>query len=62
VSGIQDKTLLATSGGNPPDVAAAVESFRHVGATALSLRLVHHSPAHYVEQLEAMLGIDGVQT
>jgi hypothetical protein len=25
------------------------------GATALQLRLIHHSVAHYTEQMEAML-------
>jgi hypothetical protein len=25
------------------------------GATALQLRLIHHSVTHYIEQLEAML-------
>lgn len=39
---------------------AAAESARalqHAGATMLSLRFVHHSVEHYIEQLEAMVAV-----
>jgi probable F420-dependent oxidoreductase len=39
-----------------PDAAlAGAEELRQAGATALSLRFIHHSRQHYLEQLEAML-------
>lgn len=39
-----------------PDAAAEVaRALRDAGATMLSLRLVHHSVAHYIEQLESMV-------
>lgn len=42
-----------------PDAAhAALSELRHAGATHVSLRFVHHSPAHYVEQLEATRELD----
>jgi len=43
--------------GEPETTAAAVRSYRDIGATALALRFRHDSRAHYVEQLEAMMGV-----
>jgi probable F420-dependent oxidoreductase len=43
--------------GEPEGVAHAVDRLVEVGATGLQLRLVHHSPAHYVEQLEAFVAL-----
>ncbi len=40
------------------DLEATIEgvvALRGAGATVVSLRLVHHSRAHYIEQLEAMI-------
>jgi probable F420-dependent oxidoreductase len=41
--------------GAPNEAAAAARTLIDAGATALSLRFVHESVAHYVEQLEAMV-------
>ena len=41
-------------GGAPEEAAAAAGQLVAAGATILSLRLVHHSVEHYIEQLEAM--------
>jgi len=38
----------------PEDAAVIARSLRDAGATMLSLRFVHHSVEHYVEQLAAM--------
>ncbi|HEX5615360.1 MAG TPA: TIGR03619 family F420-dependent LLM class oxidoreductase [Acidimicrobiia bacterium] len=38
----------------PGPVAEAVAALRGLGATTLNVRFVHHSPAHYREQLAAM--------
>jgi probable F420-dependent oxidoreductase len=38
---------------DPDGVSHAVDRLVEAGATGLQLRLVHHSPAHYIEQLEA---------
>lgn len=39
-----------------PDVAAdSARALQRAGATMLSLRFVHHSVEHYIEQLEAMV-------
>jgi probable F420-dependent oxidoreductase len=38
----------------PDDARAAVQRLTDAGATTLSLRFVHHSVDHYIEQLEAM--------
>ncbi|MGQ0831989.1 MAG: LLM class F420-dependent oxidoreductase [Microthrixaceae bacterium] len=43
--------------GAPEEAAATVASLRDAGATMLSLRLVHHSLEHYLEQLEAMVAV-----
>jgi probable F420-dependent oxidoreductase len=40
---------------DPDGAQAAATSRRDAGATMLSLRVVHHSADHYVEQLEAMV-------
>jgi hypothetical protein len=47
----------------PADPIADPAGARHIvgrltqaGATAIQLRLIHHSVAHYIEQLEAMIG------
>lgn len=39
--------------GDPDGARSALDALRAAGATHASLRFVHHSPAHYVEQLEA---------
>lgn len=43
--------------GDPDGVSHAVDRLVEAGATGLQLRLVHHSVAHYVEQLEAFARI-----
>ncbi len=40
--------------GDPGQTAAVVRGFAEVGATGLSLRFLHHSRTHYIEQLQAM--------
>ncbi|HVV35431.1 MAG TPA: LLM class F420-dependent oxidoreductase [Acidimicrobiales bacterium] len=40
--------------GAPDDARAAAQRLIDAGATALSLRFVHHSVDHYIEQLDAM--------
>jgi probable F420-dependent oxidoreductase len=40
--------------GEPERVAEQLDRMRGVGATGLALRFVHHSLAHYVEQLGAL--------
>jgi len=44
-------------GGDPGAAAQAVGELRAAGATKIALRLVQHSVAHCVEQLEAMAGL-----
>ncbi len=47
--------------GDPAGAAAAARALRDAGATMLSLRFVHHSVDHYMEQLEAMVAVaDGL--
>jgi probable F420-dependent oxidoreductase len=41
--------------GEPERVRAQLERMRGAGATGLMLRFVHHSLAHYLEQLEAFV-------
>ena len=55
----------ATASGRRPELAiprrAGSDTRRRSatpGATALSLRFVHHSPQHYVEQMEAMSRVE----
>lgn len=43
--------------GNPDDAARVLERLRGAGATHATLRFVHHSLAHYIEQLEAVRGL-----
>ena len=43
--------------GEPDAVHHAVDRLVDAGATGLQLRLVHHSRAHYIEQLEAFAGL-----
>jgi probable F420-dependent oxidoreductase len=40
--------------GDPDGTRTMVDRLVGAGATGLQLRFVHHSPAHYLEQLEAM--------
>lgn len=42
----------------PERVAAQLARYRDLGATALAARLVHHSLAHYEEQLAALAALD----
>jgi probable F420-dependent oxidoreductase len=44
--------------GDPDATAATAAALRDAGATALSLRFVHHSPQHYIEQMEAMSRVE----
>ena len=41
-------------GGEPDRVAEQVQRLADAGATGLNVRFVHHSPAHYREQLAAL--------
>ncbi|MGQ0825855.1 MAG: TIGR03619 family F420-dependent LLM class oxidoreductase [Actinomycetota bacterium] len=41
----------------PERVAEQVARFREIGATGLNARFVHHSPAHYKEQLAALVEV-----
>ena len=41
----------------PERVAETVRRLTEIGATALNVRFVHHSPAHYREQLAALMTI-----
>jgi probable F420-dependent oxidoreductase len=43
--------------GAPEEAASAAGALVEAGATILSLRLVHHSLEHYLEQLEAMAAL-----
>jgi probable F420-dependent oxidoreductase len=45
--------------GAPDAARATARAFVDAGATMLSLRFVHHSVAHYIEQLEAMVTLLG---
>jgi probable F420-dependent oxidoreductase len=45
--------------GQADATVAAVEALRAAGATAIACRFVHHSPEHYVEQMEAMVQLVG---
>ena len=46
---------------HPHEAAAALEAIGRAGATIVSARVMHHSPAHYVEQLEAAMALPGVE-
>jgi hypothetical protein len=41
----------------PDRVAETVRQLTDIGATALNVRFVHHSPVHYREQLAALMAI-----
>jgi probable F420-dependent oxidoreductase len=43
--------------GDPETTSERIDAIVAAGATALNLRFVHHSPGHYVEQLEAAAGL-----
>jgi probable F420-dependent oxidoreductase len=43
--------------GQPDATADAVAAWCDAGATGLALRFVHHSVDHYIEQMEAMVGV-----
>jgi probable F420-dependent oxidoreductase len=43
--------------GAPDPTRAALAAHQAAGATALAVRVVHRSPDHYVEQLEALLAL-----
>ena len=43
--------------GDPVGATATVGDYRAVGATGLSVRFRHRSKQHYLEQLEAMVGV-----
>jgi probable F420-dependent oxidoreductase len=45
--------------GDPDGTRTMVDRLVRAGATGLQLRFVHHSLAHYLEQLEAMAGLMG---
>ncbi len=47
----------ADPAGDPDGTLQMVERLVAAGATGLQLRFVHHSLAHYLEQLEAMAGL-----
>lgn len=46
---------------HPDEAAAALEAMAEAGATIVSARVMHHSPAHYLEQLEAAMALPGVE-
>lgn len=48
--------------GDPDAVGHAVDRLVDAGATGLQLRLVHHSRAHYIEQLQAFAELVGGPT
>jgi probable F420-dependent oxidoreductase len=57
---------LVLTNNRPADPSADPDGARHIlrrlvdaGATAIQLRLIHHSVTHYIEQLEAMVGVLG---
>jgi alkanesulfonate monooxygenase SsuD/methylene tetrahydromethanopterin reductase-like flavin-dependent oxidoreductase (luciferase family) len=41
----------------PARVGEQLARFRDIGATAVNVRFVHHSRAHYCEQLDALVGV-----
>jgi hypothetical protein len=46
--------------GNPEETRAKLQGYVDLGATGLSLRFVHNSPAHFTEQIEATAEIAAV--
>jgi hypothetical protein len=54
------QTDVAVDPSAEPEAArAAAQRLADAGATTLSLRFVHHSVDHYIEQLEAMVSVLG---
>ena len=47
----------STPSADPDRAAQMVRAYGAIGATGLSLRFRHHSQAHYIEQLEAMVEV-----
>jgi probable F420-dependent oxidoreductase len=43
---------------DPDGSRATVQELVDAGATRITLRFVHRSPTHYIEQLEAMIGLE----
>ncbi len=43
--------------GEPERVAEQLRRFSAIGATAVNVRFVHHSRAHYLEQAEALVEV-----
>jgi alkanesulfonate monooxygenase SsuD/methylene tetrahydromethanopterin reductase-like flavin-dependent oxidoreductase (luciferase family) len=41
----------------PERVGEQLERFAEIGATGVNVRFVHHSPAHYAEQLAALVDV-----
>ncbi len=41
----------------PARVGEQLQRFAAIGATGVNVRFAHHSPAHYREQLEALVGV-----
>ena len=41
----------------PERVAEQLARFSEIGATGVNVRFVHHSPAHYAEQLAALVEV-----
>jgi probable F420-dependent oxidoreductase len=46
--------------GDPDGATRTVDRLTAAGATGLQLWFLHHSPAHFLEQLEAMAGVMGL--
>lgn len=45
----------------PEESAEALGRLADAGATVVSVRVMHHSRAHYIEQLEAAMALSGVE-
>jgi probable F420-dependent oxidoreductase len=43
--------------GHPEETTAFLSAYLDLGATGFSVRFDHHSPAHYCEQMEALVGV-----
>jgi alkanesulfonate monooxygenase SsuD/methylene tetrahydromethanopterin reductase-like flavin-dependent oxidoreductase (luciferase family) len=43
--------------GEPERVEEQLTRFTEIGATGVNVRFVHHSPAHYREQLAALVSL-----
>ena len=53
-------SIRSTRSANPNASASSSRSSRAIGATGVNVRFVHHSPAHYREQLAALAAIAGI--